>query len=172
MNYLKKINFTQFVFLILASNCATSTTMLLKQHENTVELKVAPNRVLLECELQPAHDIEGAHGFLMYILDDHKTVITAAQANVLDKNECFEGLQYITKILKTGKVIYIGGMGDLTKSKAGNHRTHNFPNLGTFPSSGKSMKFMIITNEHGLCFDAHNGANSPCPSEPFSFKNL
>lgn len=145
---------------------------MLKQHESTVELKVAPNCALLECELQPAHDIEAAHDFLMYSLDDHKTVITAAQANIVDKNECFEGLQCITKILKTGKVIYIGEMGNLTKSKTENRRMHNFSNLGTFPSNEKIIKFMVSTNEHGLCFDALNGANSPCPSEPFLFNNL
>ena len=172
MNLLKRSSFAPFVFLFLVCGCATSSFKLLNQYGNAVELKVTPDRVLLECEPQPGHEIEGAHGFLMYILDDQKTVITVAQPNVLDKEECFDGLQKIGKILKTGKIIYVGGIGDLTKPRAENDRKHTFPSLGVFPSNGKTIKFMVIANERGLCYDAHDGDKGLCPREPFSLKNL
>ncbi len=172
MAFLNRNNIVPYVLFFLVCGCATSSFELLNQHGNAVELKVTPDRVLLECEPQPGHEIEEAHGFLMYILDDQNTVITLARPNVLDKKECFDGLRKIGKILKTGKIIYTGGIGDLTKPKAKNDRKHIFPSLGVFPSNGKSLKFMVIANEHGLCFDAHDGDKGPCPREPFSLKNL
>lgn len=172
MNLLKRNNFSSFVILFFAFGCATSSFKLLKQHENAVELKVTPDRVLLECEPQPGHEIESAHGFLMYILDDKKKVIKLAQPNVLDKEECFDGLRKIGKILKTGKTIYVGGIGDLTKPKANDDRKYTFPGLGIFASSNKSLKFMVIANERGLCYGVNDGDKGPCPREPFSLKNL
>ncbi len=172
MSFLKINNFVSFVFLFLTCGCATSSFNVLKQDDFAVELKVTPDRVLLECEPQPGHEIKGAHGFLMYILDDKKTVIAVSQPNVLDKEECFDGLRKIGKILETGKIIYVGGMGDLTRQKAKQDYKYTFPRIGTFHSNGKSLKFMVIANEQGLCYDAHDGDKGPCPREPFSLKNL
>lgn len=170
MAILKKNNFVLFCFLVCG--CATSSFTMLKQHGRVVELKVTPDRVLLECEPQPGHEIEGAHGFLAYVLDDQETVITLAQPNVLDKEECFSGFRKIEKILKTGKMIYVGGIGDLTKSDVKNDHKYAFPHLGVFRDSGKTLKFMVIANEYGLCYDAYDGDKGQCPREPFSFNNL
>ncbi|OFZ19448.1 MAG: hypothetical protein A2Z20_05290 [Bdellovibrionales bacterium RBG_16_40_8] len=170
MAFLKRNSSVLFFTLFFTCGCATSSFDVIKQGDFVVELKVTPDRILLECEPQPSHEIENAHGFLMYILDDKKTVITVAQFNVLDKEECFNGLRKIDKILKTGKVLYVGGMGNMTDSKARNDRKYTFPRLGTFHSNGKSLKFMVIANEHGLCYDAHDGDKGQCPREPFSLK--
>ena len=172
MTFLKRNSFVPFISLFFTCGCATSSFDVIKQGDFIVELKVTPDRVLLECEPQPGHEIENAHGFLMYILDDKKTAITVAQFNVLAKEECFNSLRKIEKILKTGKIIYVGGMGDLTKTKANDDRKYTFPGLGIFGSSDKSLKFMVIANERGLCYDAHDGDKGPCPREPFFFKNL
>lgn len=137
-----------------------------------MELKVTPDRVLLHCEPQPGHEVENAHGFMMHILDDKKTVLTVTQFNILDKEECFDGLRKIGKILKTGKIVYVGGVGDLTKLKAQNHRQYTFPGFGAFPSNSQSLKFVVIANDRGLCYDAQDGDKGPCPREPFSFKTL
>lgn len=158
--------------IVLICGCATSSFEVIKQGDFVVELKVTPDRILLECEPQPGHEIENAHGFLMYILDNKKTVITVAQFHIMDKEGCFEGLRKIDKILKTGRNIYIGGMGNMTDSKKRNERKYIFPRLGTFQTNSKTLKFMVIANEHGLCYDAHDGDKGQCPREPFSLKNL
>ncbi len=172
MVFLKRNSFIQFGILFLLAGCATSSFKLLKQDENAAELKVTPDRVLLECEFQPDHDTKNAYGFLMRILDSENTVVTFAQTNVLDKVSCFRRLQKIGKILKTGKVIYVGGMGYLTKPKIKEDHKYTFPNIGTFHGNGHSLQFMVVANEQGLCYDAYSGDEDPCPREPFSIKNL
>jgi hypothetical protein len=149
--------------------CATSTFEVIKQDDFVVELKVTPDRVLLECEPQPGHEIENAHGFIMYILDEKKTALTFAQFNILDREGCFNGRRKIEKILKTGRVIYVGGMGDMTGSYSRPDQKHTFPRLGTFSSNGKVIKFMAIANELGQCYEALGGDKNTCPPEPFSF---
>ena len=144
--------------------CATSSFEVLKQGDFVVELKVTPDRILLECEPQIGHEIENAHGFLVHILDLKKTVLTVAQFNVLDKEECFDGLRKIEKILKKGKIAYVGGMGDMTGSKSIDPHKYTFSRLGTFPSNGKTLKFMVIANELGFCFDAQNGDKGHAPA--------
>ena len=172
MVFLRKNKAVPFLSFLLMCGCATSSFSVIKQGDFVVELKVTPDRVLLECEPQPGHEVEGAHGFLMHILDDKKMVLAVTQFNILDKDECFDGLRKIERILKTGTNIYLGGMGDLTTPRAKSDRKYSFPGLGSFPSNGKTLKFMVIANERGLCYDAQDGDSGPCPREPFSLKNL
>ena len=172
MGLLKRNSFFRVVFLVFLTGCATSPFRLLKNDEHMVELKVIPDRVLLECEYQPDHDTKDAYGFLMYILDDENTAISVVQGNVLNKSDCSRRLQKIGKILKTGKIIYVGGMGNLTKSKIIEGRQYTFPNIGTFQGNGQTVQFMVIANERGLCYDAYSGDEAPCPREPFSLQNL
>jgi len=154
------------------SGCATSSFKVLRQSEYAVELKVTPDRVLMECEYQLDHDDKDAYGFLMYILDDENTAISVVQANVLDKGSCLRRIQMIGRILKKGKIIYVGGMGYLTDPKRKEERAYTFPLLGTFHGNGHVLQFMVIANEQGLCYDAYSGDEAPCPREPFSLKNL
>ena len=160
------------VLTFLISGCATSSFKLIKQDKNAAEFKATPDRVIMECEYQPDHDTKDAYGFLMNVLDDENTVIAMAQGNVLDKASCFRRIQKIGKILKTGKVIYVGGMGYLTKPKRKEKEMYTFPKIGTFHGNGQTLQFMVIANEQGLCFDAYSGDEEPCPREPFSLKNL
>jgi hypothetical protein len=172
MSVLKESSSVLFLTFFFVCGCTTSSFKTIKQGDLAVELKVTPDRILLECEPQPGHEIEGAHGFFIHILDDTKTVITVAQFNILDKDECYSGLREIAKILRTGKLIYLGGMGDLKASREGDGRKYTFSRLGTFYSNGKTLKFIVIANEQGLCFDAQDGDKGQCPREPFSLKNL
>jgi hypothetical protein len=152
--------------------CTTSSFNVITQGENLVELKLTPDRVLLDCEHQYDNNTKGAYGFLMHILDEENTVLTVAQTNILDKESCFRRIQKIGKILKTGRAIYIGGIGSLDKPKIKETRKFMFPNIGTFPSNGQSFQFMVIANEQGVCYDAYSGDREPCPQEPFSLKSL
>lgn len=172
MTFSKRNNFIYSLLIFFISGCATSSFKLLIQDENAAEFKVTPDRVIMECEYQPDHDTKDAYGFLMHILDEENTVIAVVQGNVLDKGSCFRRLQKIGKILKTGKMIYVGGMGYLTKPKKKEKETYMFPNIGTFPGNGHTLQFMVIANEQGLCYDAYSGDEDPCPREPFSLKNL
>lgn len=172
MDFLSRNKGVSFLLFFLVCGCATSSFDIIKQMDFVVEIKVTPDRVLLECEPQLGHEVESAHGFLMHILDDKKTVMTVAQFNILDKEGCFKSLRKIENILETGRILYVGGMGHMNKSQTKDDRKYTFPGLGVFLSNGKTMKFMVIANERGLCYDAHNGDKGPCPPEPFSLKNL
>lgn len=172
MTCLKRNNFILGLCFFLIFGCSTSSFNVIKQDENLVEFKVTPNRVLLECEYQYDHETKNGYGFLMHILDEENTVLTVAQINILDKENCLKRIQKIGKILKTGRIIYIGGMGYLNKPKIKEAQKFIFPNKeGIFYSNGQSLQFMVIANEQGLCFDAYSGDKEPCPQEPFSFKN-
>jgi len=164
--------FCLLIFLFL-SGCATSSFKLIKQHELAAELKVTPDRVLLECEFQNNDNSDNDYGFMMHVLDDQNTVLSIVQTNVIDKVSCLKRLEKIGKILKTGRVIYIGGMGNLSKPRIQETDVYTFPRLGTFSGNGRSAQFMVIGNEQGLCYDAYSGDEEPCPREPvFSLKNL
>jgi hypothetical protein len=172
MAVLKESSSVLLLTLFFVCGCTTSSFKTIKQEDFAVELKVTPDRILLECEPQPGHEIEGAQGFMIHILDEKKTVLTVVQFNVLDRDECYSGLRKIARILRTGKIIYIVGIGDLKASREGDGRKYTFSRLGTFYSNGKTLKFIVIANEKGLCFDAQNGDKGQCPREPFSLENL
>ncbi len=172
MTFSKRNSLICTILTCLVSGCATSSFKLIKQDENAAEFKITPDRVIMECEYQPEHDTKDAYGFLMHILDDENTVIAVAQGNVLDKGSCFRRIQKIGKILKTGKMIYVGGMGYLNKPKRKENEIYAFPNLGEFYGNGHTLQFMVIANEQGLCYDAYSGDEDPCPREPFTLKNL
>ena len=108
----------------------------------------------------------------MHVLDDANTVLAVVQTNVLDKGSCFERLRQIGRILKTGKTIYIGGMGDISEPRVGEERIYAFPAHGTFRGNGRATQFAVIANERGLCYDAYSGDEKPCPRGVFSLESL
>ena len=61
-------------------------------------------------------------------------------------------------------------MGDLTEPRIQQERQYVFPGKGTFFYNNRVLQFMVIANEHGLCFDAFLGAEKPCPRHPFPIK--
>lgn len=173
MGFLKN---SALLFLFVTCGCATSSYHLIRQRTLAAEIKVTPDRIIMECEFQyKGEDGDGdgdGYGFLMYVLDDANTVLSVVQTNVLDKKSCFRRIQKIGKILKTGRTIYIGGMGNITEPRSEESRTYTFPGFGTFHGNGRATQFAVIANERGLCYDAYSGDEQPCPREPFSLKNL
>jgi hypothetical protein len=172
MSFLK--NRAHLLLFIIMCGCATSSYQLIRQRTLAAEIKVTPDRIIMECEFQyKDEDGDGdGYGFLMHVLDDANTVVSVVQTNVLDKASCFRRIQKIGKILKTGKTIYIGGMGNITKPRLEDKRSYTFPRFGTFHGNGRATQFAVIANERGLCYDAYSGDDEPCPREPFSLKNL
>lgn len=155
-------------------SCSTSSSYRVgKQGNNSVELNVTPDRVLLECEWIYDADIpdpEDAYGFMIHVLDDENTVLSVTQNNLLDKESCYDRINFISSILKRGKIIYIGGMGDLKDPRKTEKHEYTFPGIGTFRGNGRVLQFGVIANEKGQCFDAHRAGEKPCPRDPFSIK--
>jgi len=152
------------------SGCATSSYRVLFQDRGAAELSVTPDRVLLECEDLYDADIKGMYGFMIHVLDKNETVTTIVQTNTLDKGSCDDRLNKIGKILREGRNIYIAGRGDLESTDTDKLGEYAFPRKGTFRRNGRSLQFVAISNENGLCYDAYGGVEEkPCPPEPFPF---
>lgn len=71
-----------------------------------------------------------------------------------------------------GKHIYIAGLGDIKDTDVNKNLEYVFPRKGKIRGNGRSLSFVAISNENGLCFDAYGGfEEQPCPSEPFPLWN-
>ena len=66
---------------------------------------------------------------MIHVLDDKKTVFTAIQNTVLEKEDCDERLDKIGRILSKGKTVSLGGYGDLDAPRETNSRKY-FLNTG------------------------------------------
>lgn len=171
MIFLRRNDLIFILLVVFLSSCVTSSFKLIKQHELAAELEVTPDRILLECEFQYKDNSGDGYGFMMHILDDENTVLSIVQTNVLDKGSCYRRIEKIGKILKTGKTIYIGGMGNLAKPRSKEEKTYTFSHIGTFHGNGRNAQFMVIANEQGLCYDAYSGDEAPCPRDPFPIRD-
>lgn len=163
MKHLYRSSFLSVVFL---SACATSTYDFFLRDKFRTGLRVTPDRVLTECEHITDHEMPGRFGFMMRVLDEEKTVLTVAQTNLLDKSTCEEHLREIRKILKYGRFVYIGGMGNLSDPRTVGRNKYAFPS-GSFTDNGRTLQFGFIKNDRGQCFSSYRGRELPCPPEPF-----
>ena len=161
------------VLILLFPGCASSSYKVLYQDDTGAELSVTPDRILLQCEDLYDADIKGLYGFMIRVLDNDQKVLTFAQSNTVDKEGCEDRLEKIGRILRESKEIYMASRGDLNdRDKEEPVREYFFPKLGKFKSDGRSMEFVAISNEEGLCYYSHGGFMSkPCPPEPFPFWN-
>ncbi len=145
---------------------------MLFQDSNASELRVTPDRVILECEDLYDADVKGLYGFMIHVLDRENDVITIVQGNTLDQQSCERRLKAVGKVLAEGKEIYIAGRGDLNKTDANSREEYLFQKRGPFRSRGRTLGFVAIANENGLCYDAYSGfQENACPPEPFPFWN-
>lgn len=172
MQNLKRNRPYHLILLPFVIGCATSSYQLKPWGKLKNEVTITPDRVLLECEYITDYsgDLKDPYGFMILVLDEKNTVLTVSQGNVLDKEDCFEGITEIRKILKNGKTISIGGMGDLNDPRQSEKAAYLFPGLGTFHSNGRHLQFMMIWNEHGQCYDSQFGKGKSCPRDDFSHK--
>ncbi len=159
-----------FFVLLISASCATSTYRIKNFTKHRVELLVTPDRITLECEAITDGDWPGMYGFMIHILDEEKTVTTVAQTNTLDKEGCFDRFNRITKILKYGHQITIGGMGSLIEPRIPGKWRYHFPKWGTYATNGRSLQFMVISNESGECYGAYDGTTPPCSTGEFPIK--
>lgn len=159
-----------FLALLLLAGCATSSYRILSQSNQSAELNVSPDRILLECEWLHDADIKDRYGFMIHVLDEENTVLTLIQGNTLNKKGCDRRIKKIGAILREGKNIYIAGMGDLNEPRIKGKKSYHFPKIGFFHSNGRTLYFAAIANEHGACYDAYSGDEPPCPRDPFPKK--
>ena len=157
------------MFTSLLLGCSSSSYKIDAEDKGRKQLLVTPNRVKLECYHLTDYEgeIKSAHMFSIYVLDESKTVLSVSQSNIFDKEVCFERLNEIDKILKSGNKIYIGGIGNLDKPREAPKRHYSFPGIGQFPDNGRNLQFIVIWNEKGQCFNAFSGDQKPCPSAEF-----
>ncbi|MBK7892488.1 MAG: hypothetical protein IPJ84_17070 [Bdellovibrionales bacterium] len=169
---LRRSSLYWLTFLPFLIGCSTSHYRVVPWRGLKNELVFTPDRVLLECEYISDYsgDIQNPYGFMIHVLDEKDTVLTASQGSVLDKDDCLEQVAEIGKILKKGRTISIGGMGDLNEPRSIEKRTYRFPGLGTFRSNGRTIQFMMIWNEFNQCYDSQYGKGNPCPRSDFAHK--
>ena len=167
MRLLKKSFSFYFLTFFILIGCATSSYRILDQDDQSAELSVSPDRIVLECEWLYDADIKGRYGFMIHVLDEENTVLTVNQGNTLDKKDCDRRIKIISKILKEGKNIYIAGTGNINEPRVKGKRSYFFPQKGIFFDNERTLQFVAIANEHGSCYDANSGEEKPCPREPF-----
>ena len=100
---------------------------------------------------------------MIHVLDNENSVVDFDQINTLSKESCNERMEKIGRILKTGHRTYIAGIGDLNDPKVVEKWNFKFQGHGTFQSNGRSLQFIAIANENGLCFGAYHADEKPCP---------
>jgi hypothetical protein len=167
---LYKNNLYVFIVLFAGVSCATSTYKIKNSTDHRVELLVTPDRIVLQCDEITDGDWPGMFGFLIYILDDQKTVTTVAQTNVLDEEGCYDRFNRITKILKHGHQITIGGLGSINEPRIVEKWRYHFPKWGTYATNGRSLQFIVISNEQGECYGAYHGPTPPCSAGQFPIR--
>lgn len=167
---------SRFIIVVLLSivppGCTNPSFRVLNQDEGRTELLVTPDRILLQCEdvQDPTEPIDpdGRYGLMIHVLDEENTVSTIIQGNILGKKDCSSRLNEIEKIIKSGKEIYIGGMGNLKDPRK---KDIEYPKLfrgkGTFYSNSRVLQFSVIMNEKKACWTAHYGRDRPCPRDEF-----
>ena len=145
--------------------CATSSYRVINQEGLKAEIRVSSDRVILECA--KLSDENELYMFIIHVLDDKQTVLTANQGNNSDQEDCEKRMRSVRKVLTTGKDIYLGGMGYPDAPREKQEYTYYFPKFGTFHSNGRVLQFMVIANENGACYGAYTGTSKPCPRDEF-----
>lgn len=152
--------------LILVS-CVTSSYRANKPNALGTDIEVTPDRVVTECEF--IDNYSGEHkspfGFLIHILDDEKTVITASNPAVLEGKDCRDRQKEVDRIIKNAHLVFIRGRGDAEYPRLIESHSIYFPRHGKFPHNGRSLNYLAIWNERGQCYDAFSGTQRPCPGK-------
>jgi hypothetical protein len=151
-------------FLVLVS-CAASSYHANKPNALGTDMEVSPDRVIAQCEFIDNYsgDYANPYGFMIYILDEEKTVITVSNGTVLEKEDCFKRLQAANGIIEKGRIVHIRGRGDAEYPREMQSYSYFFPKHGKFSQNGRNLNYLAIWNDRGQCYDAFYGAKKPCP---------
>jgi hypothetical protein len=165
-NYLKNNVEKVLVAVLVLSGCTSPSYFRIdKEFNYKTEVKVTPDRVIVNCE-----DVIGDKSYFalfIYVLDEENSVSSISRFSPNDEQGCQEIKDKIDRIVMEGKEIYIGGMGSLNEPRQQGSRKYFFKGHGTYYLNKREIQFMVIANEKGRCFSFANGDDPPCPPEPF-----
>lgn len=120
------------------------------------DIVVTRDRIILECEFVNDYDgidYKEPHGFMIYILDNEKTVLTVSSSTLLNKKDCFDWLQKADKIINNGRSILIRTRGDAYAPVNMDQLKYKFTHHGTYNGNGRSLNFLGIRNNLGQCLN-------------------
>jgi len=168
MRNLKLNNLFFPVSLLYLTACASSQYKIHQQLYERTGILISSDRVILVCEDQYAHggDFKDTFAFMIYFLDEEKTVSTAFESMLLTESECTQKLKLTESILKKSKQVYMAGIMDLKEPRILKNKTYHFPKFGDFHGNGRSMQWNVLKGEDGTCVTAYDGDGKPCPWEP------
>ena len=161
---MRSLKRSSLLFLMVSQlGCASSIYRTTWQPKEKNVITVTADRISLLCEDLQSDEAE-YYGFSIYVLDDEKTVVSVIQTNPLDKESCEERLSKIGKIIKNGKRMNIVGYGSLQDPRVLSKDMVQFGSH-SFPSNGRVLQFIYITNEKGECFNAYQTPGKSCAQE-------
>ncbi len=170
---LKSKNIFILILSLYISGCATSFYKVSRTQELKAELRFTSDRVMLQCLKATDEDSpEERYMFLINILDDDETVLSAIQGNNSDKEDCDKRKIEVGKVLSGGTNIYLGGIGNPYRPQVIDAENYTFPKHGTFHGNGRVLQYMVIANENGNCNSAYHSDDEPCPQDGFPIDNL
>ncbi len=155
-------------FLLIQSSCSSAQYKIHQQLYERTGIIISSDRIILECEDQYAGggDFKDTFAFLIYFLDEEKTVSTAFQSTIMDQSECSQKLKLAESILRKSKQVYIAGIMDLNEPRVIDQKTYHFPKFGDYHGNGRSMQWNVLKGEDGTCVTAYDGDGKPCPWDP------
>jgi len=148
MHFLKN---STFIIALGLYSCSSIIYKASVDRDNGAKLVTTPDRFLPFCEKVIKDDNSVAYGFMVFFLDEKKTVGTAT-GRLTSKAACLEWKNGVQKILDTGKLITLEGFGNIEEPRVMDQFSHHFKGHGTFKSNGRSMDFFSVSNELGSCY--------------------
>lgn len=140
-----------FIVTLLIFGCASSSYKIILDNQSSVKVVATADRYLPYCEKVIKDDGTIAYGFMVFFLDEEKTVGTAAGMLTSEKY-CLKWKSGVQKILDAGGIITLKGSGNMKEPRTFDEYAYKFEKHGTYPSNGRSMAFFSILNSHGTCF--------------------
>jgi hypothetical protein len=162
MQVLKKLSVLLFAFPLILADCTTPQFRVTASRGRKVAIEVAVDRVLIECE--KVSDENALYGFMVFLLDDKNTVLSAIHGVTLEKTVCLRKYHGVQKVLERAHKIQLVGIGELDGPAPPSSFEHTFPNHGTFKDNGGGLQLEYISNEKGDCFDNYDGLIEKCPA--------
>jgi len=168
MNFLQKNNTSALIFILILSSCSNFQYKVHQQLGRRAGILISSDRVTMICEDQYAGggDFKDTFAFLIYFLDEKKTVSTAFQSTIMNQSQCFKKLKLAETILKKSNQVYMAGIMDLNKERVVEKNSYHFPKFGDFHGNGRSMQWYVLKGEDGTCVTAYDGDGNPCPWDP------
>ena len=157
---------SMFLLVMFLQGCVTSHYQASKPNALGTDIAVTPDRVITECEFIDNYtgDYSDPYGFMIHILDNENTVLTASSGTVLEKKDCLRWQVAADKIIRNAKTVTVRGRGDAEDPIVKKEFKYAFERHGTYFGNGRSLNYLAIWNDKGQCFDVFNRDN-PCPKQ-------